>query len=54
MAKELLIGLAIGATIQSGFTSTFSRADKLIKQLGDSLRKANKRNIRTSNSIKKL
>lgn len=54
MAKELLIGLAIGATLQSGFTSTFSRADKLIKQLGNSLQKANERNFRTSNSIKKL
>ncbi|MDP8080250.1 phage tail tape measure protein [Phocoenobacter skyensis] len=51
MAKELLIGLAIGATLKGSFSATFGRAEKTIGKLGNALTQAQTKNQRLSDKI---
>ena len=40
MAKELLVSVAIGATLKAGFTAIFGRAEKTAKALGSEIKSA--------------
>ena len=40
MAKELLVSVAIGATLTGAFTTVFGRAEKTAKALGNEIKTA--------------
>jgi phage tail tape measure protein, TP901 family len=44
MAKELLVGVVVGATLKAGFTTVFGRAEKAAKALGDEIKNATRAN----------
>lgn len=52
MAKELLVGVVIGATLKAGFSSVFGRAEKTAKALGSEIKAATKANEAFGKSIR--
>lgn len=53
MAKELVIGVVIGAALKAGFTTVFGRAEHAAKALGGEIQKATVRQNRLLNSMTK-
>lgn len=52
MAKELLVGIAIGASIKAGFTTVFGRAEHTAKMLGREIERTTKANEAFGRSLR--
>lgn len=54
MANNFVIGLAIGASLQSGFTATFSKAENAISTLSDRIATAQTKQLQLGGAVEKL
>lgn len=54
MANNFVIGMVIGASLQSGFNATFAKAENAVKTLNSSIATAQTKQLQVGNTVEKL